>query len=90
MFLGCTTSSWLACQVRHKSHVANKSSLLQVFYKRHNIRKQYVKALQRGQLVSVDGQIRLPPIAMQGYDETKNPYKGRFEDCRAGRIWFKD
>ena len=73
-----------------KSHVASKSSLLQIYYKRHNIRHKYLRALKRGQLVSVDGQIRIPPIAMQGYDESTSPYKGRLENCRAPRLWFKD
>jgi hypothetical protein len=77
-------------QVRFKSNAANRSSLLQIYYKRHSIRPKYLRALQRGQLVSVNGQIRIPPLGMQGYDEHVNPYKGRIEDCRAPRIWFKD
>ncbi|CAE7768422.1 slc38a2 [Symbiodinium sp. CCMP2456] len=36
------------------------------------------------------GQVRIPPLAISGYDERKNPYKGRFEDLRSTRIWLKD
>ena len=82
--------SLFGTQIRCKSNVANKSSLLQIFYKRHCVRKKFLRALKRGQLVSVDGQIRIPPLAMQGYDETRRPYRGSIENCRAPRLWFKD
>lgn len=48
------------------------------------------------------GQVRIPPLAMSGYDEKKNPYRGRclahlpetscarWEDLRSPRVWFKD
>ena len=70
-----------------KSH---SKSILQLWYGKLPIRKKYIRALRKGTLVWEDGQIKIPPIAMTGYDERKNPFKGNLSNLRSPRIWFRD
>ncbi|CAJ1373526.1 unnamed protein product [Effrenium voratum] len=88
------TQALHACgqQVRWKSNPLNSVSLLQQYYRKMPIRKKYRRAIMRGTMVMCErtGQVRIPPLAISGYDEKKNPYRGRFEDLRALRVWFKD
>ena len=70
-----------------KSH---SKSILQLWYGKLPIRKKYIRALRKGTLVWEDGQVKLPPIAMTGYDERRNPYRGNLSQLRSPRIWFRD
>lgn len=70
-----------------KSH---SKSILQLWYGKLPIRKKYIRALRKGTLVWEDGQIKIPPIAMTGYDERINPFKGNLSNLRSPRIWFRD
>ncbi|CAK8999149.1 Hypothetical protein SCF082_LOCUS5940 [Durusdinium trenchii] len=81
-----------AVQVRWASNKNNSVSLLQQFYNKLPIRKKFRVALRRGTMVMCPktGQVRIPPLAISGYDDKKNPYRGRLEDLRAPRVWFKD
>ncbi|CAJ1423272.1 unnamed protein product [Effrenium voratum] len=47
------------------------------------IRKKYRRAIMRGTMVMCErtGQVRIPPLAISGYDEKKNPYRGRQWIC---------
>eukprot|EP00930_Biecheleria_cincta_P003820 TRINITY_DN104730_c0_g1_i1.p2 TRINITY_DN104730_c0_g1~~TRINITY_DN104730_c0_g1_i1.p2 ORF type:complete len:115 (-),score=22.64 TRINITY_DN104730_c0_g1_i1:237-548(-) len=81
----------LALQVRWKNQI-NSVSLLRQYYNRMPIRKKWRKAIMRGTMIMCEktGQVKMPPIAISGYDEKKNPYRGRFEQLRSTRVWFKD
>ncbi len=69
----------------------HSKSILQMWYGRLPIRKKYIRALRKGTLVWENGQVKLPPIAIASYDESKNgPYKGKLTQLRSPRIWFKD
>eukprot|EP00434_Breviolum_minutum_P033712 symbB.v1.2.029831.t1/scaffold3306.1/size59376/1 len=85
-------TSWAAFQVRWKSNPQNSVSLLQQWYRKMPIRRKWRKAIKKGTMIMCErtGQVRIPPLAMSGYDEKKNPYRGRFEDLRSTRVWFKD
>mmetsp|Transcript_56795 Transcript_56795/g.157215 ORF Transcript_56795/g.157215 Transcript_56795/m.157215 type:complete len:123 (-) Transcript_56795:92-460(-) len=79
-------------QVRWKSNLINSVSLLRQYYNRMPIRKKWRRAILRGTMIMCEktGQVRMPPIAISGYDDKKNPYRGKFEHLRSPRIWFKD
>jgi hypothetical protein len=69
----------------------HSKSMLQLWYGRLPIRKKYIRALRKGTLVWEDGKVKLPPIAMTGYDEnTQGPFKGKLSQVRSPRVWFKD
>jgi len=70
-----------------KSH---SKSMLQLWYGKLSIRKKYIRALRKGTLVWEDGQVKIPPIAMVGYDERNKPFKGNLSQLRSPRVWFKD
>eukprot|EP00435_Cladocopium_sp_Y103_P055855 s990_g18.t1 len=81
-------SSAIALQVRWKSNPLNSVSLLQQYYRKMPIRKKWRRAIVRGTMVMCEktGQVKIPPLAISGYDEKKNPYRGRFEDLRSTRV----
>ena len=35
-------------------------------------------------------QVKIPPLAIAGFDDKKNKYRGKFEQLRSPRVWFKD
>lgn len=85
---------------RFKSHL-NSVSILQQFYNRLPIRKRYIKAIKKGTLIWDKGQVKIPPLKIEGYDPPKkclspfsknrnNQYKGRFEHLKASRVEFYD
>ncbi|CAE7223741.1 slc38a2, partial [Symbiodinium pilosum] len=78
--------------VREKSNHINSVSLLRQYYNRLPVRRKYRRAIMKGTMVMCEktGQVRIPPLAISGYDERRNPYRGRFEDLRSTRIWLKD
>ncbi|CAI7720216.1 conserved Plasmodium protein, unknown function [Plasmodium vivax] len=87
-------------QRRHKSHL-NSVSILQQFYNRLPIRKRYIKAIKKGTLVWDKGQVKIPPLKIEGYDPPKkclsplvknrnNQYRGSFLNLRAHRVEFQD
>mmetsp|Transcript_43760 Transcript_43760/g.127364 ORF Transcript_43760/g.127364 Transcript_43760/m.127364 type:complete len:129 (-) Transcript_43760:29-415(-) len=88
--LTCTPPA--AGQARSTSSIINSRSLLEQYYRKLPIRKKFRRAMMRGTMVMCDrtGQVKIPPIAISGYDEKKNPYRGRFEDLRSPRVWLKD
>eukprot|EP00405_Crypthecodinium_cohnii_P016721 CAMPEP_0206449514 /NCGR_PEP_ID=MMETSP0324_2-20121206/18136_1 /ASSEMBLY_ACC=CAM_ASM_000836 /TAXON_ID=2866 /ORGANISM="Crypthecodinium cohnii, Strain Seligo" /LENGTH=122 /DNA_ID=CAMNT_0053918909 /DNA_START=46 /DNA_END=414 /DNA_ORIENTATION=- len=79
-------------QVRWTTRQVNKTSLLQQYYRRMPIRKKFRRAIIRGTMIMCEktGQVKIPPIGMSGYDDKKNPYRGKFEDLRSTRVWFKN
>ncbi|CAE8585775.1 unnamed protein product [Polarella glacialis] len=86
----CGIAAPLALQVRWKNQI-NSVSLLRQYYNRMPIRKKWRKAIMRGTMVMCEktGQVKMPTLAISGYDE-KNPYRGRFENLKSTRVWFKD
>uniref|UniRef100_A0A7S1F7C3 Uncharacterized protein n=1 Tax=Noctiluca scintillans TaxID=2966 RepID=A0A7S1F7C3_NOCSC len=73
------------------SNPINSVSLLQQYYKSMPIRKKWRKAIQKGTMIwcNKTGQVRIPPMTIQGYD-AKNPYRGKWTDLRAPRVYLKD
>mmetsp|Transcript_2296 Transcript_2296/g.5081 ORF Transcript_2296/g.5081 Transcript_2296/m.5081 type:complete len:107 (-) Transcript_2296:49-369(-) len=78
--------------IQRRWRFAKSKSLLVQYYKGIPVRKKYRTALKRGLVVwdHNNGCIKLPPVAVQGYDENTNPYRGTFENCRSTRVWYKD
>ena len=70
-----------------KSH---SKSILQLWYGKLPIRRKYIRALRKGTMVWEDGQVKLPPIAMTGYEDPAKPFRGHITQLRAPRVWFKD
>mmetsp|Transcript_72006 Transcript_72006/g.166760 ORF Transcript_72006/g.166760 Transcript_72006/m.166760 type:complete len:126 (-) Transcript_72006:157-534(-) len=88
----CTMSAWsVLTQVRWKNQI-NSVSLLRQYYNRMPIRKKWRKAIMKGTMVMCEktGQVRIPPLVISGYDEKKNPYRGKWEHLRSPRVWFRD
>src|SRR5699024_8502201 len=50
----------------------NSRSLLQQFYNSLPIRRRFRKALKKGVLVWCKGQLKLPPVAAEGYPLSSN------------------
>lgn len=91
---------WQHVQQRFRSHV-NSETTLQQHYNRLPIRKKFLRAVKRGTLVWDKGQVKLPPIAIEGYDpprrtltsfqkHMRNQFKGKLHTLRARRLWFHD
>lgn len=91
--------SFFVCR-RFKSHL-NSVSILQQFYNRLPIRKKYIKAIRKGTLIWDKGQVKIPPLKIEGFDPPKkclspltknrnNQYRGKFENLRAHRVEFQD
>eukprot|EP00929_Paragymnodinium_shiwhaense_P101536 TRINITY_DN64698_c0_g1_i1.p1 TRINITY_DN64698_c0_g1~~TRINITY_DN64698_c0_g1_i1.p1 ORF type:complete len:149 (+),score=26.16 TRINITY_DN64698_c0_g1_i1:91-537(+) len=80
-----------ATQVRWRTCVKNSTSLLQQYYAKLPIRKKWRRAIMRGTMVldKRNGQVKIPTLEMTGYDH-RNPYRGKFENLRSPRVWFKD
>mmetsp|Transcript_9878 Transcript_9878/g.9759 ORF Transcript_9878/g.9759 Transcript_9878/m.9759 type:complete len:100 (+) Transcript_9878:56-355(+) len=79
----------LTCgQQRWKIHLSK--SVIWRFYNRLNVRRKYKTAIRRGRMVWKDGQVQFPKIGIAGFDDHKNAYRGKIENCRAPRIWFVD
>ncbi|SBT76881.1 conserved protein, unknown function [Plasmodium ovale] len=87
-------------QRRFKSHL-NSVSILQQFYNRLPIRKKYIKAIKKGTLIWDKGQVKIPPLKIEGYDPPKkclsplvknrnNQYRGKFQNLKAHRVEFQD
>ncbi|CDU16473.1 hypothetical protein YYC_03403 [Plasmodium yoelii 17X] len=85
---------------RFKSHI-NSVSILQQFYNRLPIRKKYIKAIKKGTLIWDKGQVKIPPLKIEGYDPPKkclspltknrnNQYRGNFQNLKAHRVEFQD
>eukprot|EP00920_Eleutheroschizon_duboscqi_P025902 GHVT01063977.1.p1 GENE.GHVT01063977.1~~GHVT01063977.1.p1 ORF type:complete len:309 (+),score=50.31 GHVT01063977.1:248-1174(+) len=89
----CTAATGTSIQGRAFGAHKNSESILQQYYKRLPIRKKYLRALRRGTLTYDHGQVKIPPVAMYGYDakgEGPNVYKGKLERLRTKRLWFHD
>ncbi|CRG95315.1 conserved protein, unknown function [Plasmodium gallinaceum] len=95
----CNCSNFLVLK-RYKSHL-NSVSILQQFYNRLPIRKKYIKAIKKGTLIWDKGQVKIPPLKIEGYDPPKkclsplsknrnNQYRGRFENLKSHRVEFQD
>eukprot|EP00927_Polykrikos_kofoidii_P074709 TRINITY_DN70736_c0_g1_i1.p1 TRINITY_DN70736_c0_g1~~TRINITY_DN70736_c0_g1_i1.p1 ORF type:complete len:126 (-),score=18.86 TRINITY_DN70736_c0_g1_i1:47-424(-) len=86
-----SSSLALLNQVRWKNPT-NSESLFQQYYNNLKIRKKWKRAIRKGTFIWCEktGQVRIPTVGMSGYDEKKNPFKGRFENCRSPRVWLKD
>nr|CEL64953.1 TPA: hypothetical protein BN1204_008175_1 [Neospora caninum Liverpool] len=97
-------TSWLRMSsVRLAGH-KHSESVLQQFYNRLPVRKRFLKAIRKGTLIWDKGQVKIPPIAMQGYGlpnklvlphqkefNNKLPkFKGKINQLKATRIWFQD
>ncbi|CAA9987979.1 conserved protein, unknown function [Plasmodium knowlesi strain H] len=87
-------------QRRYKSHI-NSVSILQQFYNRLPIRKKYIKAIKKGTLIWDKGQVKIPPLKIEGYDPPKKclsplvknrnyQYRGGFQNLKAHRVEFQD
>ncbi|KAI4838996.1 hypothetical protein MKS88_002508 [Plasmodium brasilianum] len=85
---------------RFKSHL-NSVSILQQFYNRLPIRKKYIKAIKKGTLIWDKGQVKIPPLKIEGYDPPKkclsplvknrnNQYRGKFQNLKSHRVEFQD
>mmetsp|Transcript_26018 Transcript_26018/g.51029 ORF Transcript_26018/g.51029 Transcript_26018/m.51029 type:complete len:117 (+) Transcript_26018:250-600(+) len=71
-------------------HKKSKSVIFQAV-QRLPIRKRFKRAIRMGLMVYEKGQVKLPPIAVAGYDVNgPNKYRGKLENCRATRISFHD
>mmetsp|Transcript_46907 Transcript_46907/g.73214 ORF Transcript_46907/g.73214 Transcript_46907/m.73214 type:complete len:138 (-) Transcript_46907:42-455(-) len=83
---------WHSLTQRRWRNPINSVSLLQQYYNKLPVRKKWKKAIRRGTMIWCEktGQVKIPPIAIAGYDEKKNPYRGKLENLRSPRIWFKD
>jgi hypothetical protein len=64
--------------------------MLQLWYGKLPIRKKYIRALRKGTMVWENGQVKIPPLTMVGYDERRKPYQGNLSQLKSPRVWFKD
>ncbi|KYK67440.1 hypothetical protein TGPRC2_253830 [Toxoplasma gondii TgCatPRC2] len=97
-------TSWLRLSPVLLAGHKHSESVLQQFYNRLPVRKRFLKAIRKGTLIWDKGQVKIPPIAMQGYGlpnklvlphqkefNNKLPkFKGKINQLKATRIWFQD
>ncbi|PFH32697.1 hypothetical protein BESB_013090 [Besnoitia besnoiti] len=100
---GCLTP-WIRLSPPLLAGHKHSESVLQQFYNRLPVRKRFLKAIRKGTLIWDKGQVKIPPIAMQGYGlpnklvlphqqefNNKLPkFKGKINHLKAPRIWFQD